>query len=82
MNTQILDREGLKILWRELSLKDYPNNATLMAVIDAIDETKANKSDLEIDYSLLAFDINEIVINNQSATSVLGQAILGQMMLA
>jgi hypothetical protein len=38
---------------------------------------------LNIDYeTLLAFDTSEIVIGATSATSVLGQAILGQMVLA
>lgn len=37
----------------------------------------------EIDYdTLLAFDTSEIVIGTTSTTSVLGQAILGQMVLA
>lgn len=37
----------------------------------------------EIDYdTLLAFDTSEIVIGATSTTSVLGQAILGQMVLA
>ena len=38
---------------------------------------------LNIDYdTLLAFDTSEIVANATSTTSVLGQAILGQMVLA
>jgi hypothetical protein len=38
---------------------------------------------LNIDYNtLLAFDTSEIVIGVASTTSVLGQAILGQMVLA
>lgn len=32
-----LDYEGLKHLWKKVSLEDYPNNETLMAVINAID---------------------------------------------
>ena len=44
---QVLDKDGLKILWKQLSLKDYPNNDTLTAVIDSIDETKADKEDLK-----------------------------------
>ena len=40
-----LDYEGLKTLWSQISLNDYPNNDTLMAVIEAIDETKADKED-------------------------------------
>jgi hypothetical protein len=36
-----------------------------------------------VDYdNLLAFDTTELVINSASTTSVLGQAILGQMILA
>lgn len=38
---------------------------------------------LSIDYSALAFDTTEIVVNSTTnTTSVLGQAILGQMVLA
>lgn len=45
--TKFLDIEGMKYLWKKLSLQDYPNNEILMAVIEAIDETKVNKEDLE-----------------------------------
>ena len=38
-----LDYEGVRYLWSKISMEDYPNNELLMAVIDAIDETKANK---------------------------------------
>lgn len=44
---KFLDATGVQYLWKLLSLKDYPNNETLMAVIRAIDETKADKKDLE-----------------------------------
>lgn len=44
---KFLDAAGVQYLWKLLSLKDYPNNETLMAVIRAIDETKADKKDLE-----------------------------------
>ena len=37
-----LDIEGVKYLWSKISLEDYPNNETLIAVLKAIDETKAN----------------------------------------
>ena len=40
-------RDGLKVLWNQVNLKDYPNNETLIAVIDAIDETKADKETLK-----------------------------------
>jgi hypothetical protein len=42
---KVLDQEGLKYLWSRISMEDYPNNSTLMAVIDAIDETKVDKID-------------------------------------
>lgn len=38
-----LDIEGVKTLYRELSLQDYPNNDLLTAVINAIDAAKADK---------------------------------------
>ena len=44
---KFLDAAGVQYLWKLLSLKDYPNNETLIAVIRAIDETKADKKDLE-----------------------------------
>ena len=44
---KVLTQEGLKTLWSQVSLKDYPNNETLMAVIEAIDETKADKDELK-----------------------------------
>jgi hypothetical protein len=28
-----LDQEGVKYLWSKISMEDYPNNETLMAVI-------------------------------------------------
>lgn len=40
---KFLDAEGVSTLWKQLSLQDYPNNETLMAVINAIDETKQDK---------------------------------------
>ena len=36
----------------------------------------------DIDYSVLAFDTTELVIGSSNTTSVLGQAILGQLVLA
>lgn len=40
---KFLDYEGVKHLWSKINMNDYPNNETLMAVINAIDETKADK---------------------------------------
>lgn len=44
---KFLDYEGVKHLWSKVNMQDYPNNETLMAIINAIDETKADKSELE-----------------------------------
>jgi hypothetical protein len=40
---KFLDYEGVKYLWSKINMNDYPNNETLMAVIEAIDETKVDK---------------------------------------
>ena len=42
---KILDEQGLQYLWKQISLEDYPNNETLIAVLNAIDETKADKDE-------------------------------------
>lgn len=44
---KFLDQEGLSFLWEKLSLQDYPNNDTLVAIIDAIDKNKADKSEIK-----------------------------------
>lgn len=50
---KFLDANGVRILWDKISMQDYPNNATLMAVINAIDATKADKEEVpEIDATL------------------------------
>ena len=43
---KFLDQNGIQHLWSKISMEDYPNNETLIAVINAIDETKANKDDV------------------------------------
>ena len=43
---KFLDNKGLQYLWSKLSLEDYPNNETLIAVLNAIDETKADKTEI------------------------------------
>lgn len=43
---KFLDTEGLKYLWSKVSLQDYPNNEVLVAVVNALDETKANKDEV------------------------------------
>lgn len=44
---KVLDANGVKALFDLLSLQDYPNNDVLMAVINAIDATKADQSDFD-----------------------------------
>ena len=53
---KFLDEKGLQHLWSKISMEDYPNNETLMAVIDAIDETKANKDEIPFKTSQLEND--------------------------
>lgn len=43
---KFLDYEGVQHLWSKINMNDYPNNEMLMAVINAIDETKADRSEL------------------------------------
>ena len=51
---KVLDAAGVKVLFDLLSLQDYPNNDVLMAVINAIDETKADRADLDYYQSQVA----------------------------
>lgn len=41
---KFLDADGVASLFSKLSLQDYPNNETLVAVLNAIDSTKADKN--------------------------------------
>ena len=41
---KVLNEQGLQYLWNKLSLEDYPNNETLIAVLNAIDETKRRRT--------------------------------------
>ena len=45
--SKFLDYAGVIQLWKRLSLEDYPNNETLIAVLNAIDDTKADKTELD-----------------------------------
>ena len=51
-----LDYEGLKYLWSKISMEDYPNNETLIAVLNAIDATKADKDEIPLKMSQLEND--------------------------
>lgn len=50
---KFLDQSGVEYLWSRLSLEDYPNNETLIAVLNAIDATKADKT--------YADDLNSVI---------------------
>ena len=53
---KFLDAEGVKYLWSKINMQDYPNNEMLMDVIEAIDETKADKDYVEMLYKKLNSD--------------------------
>ena len=56
-NTQkFLDKKGVQHLWSKISMEDYPNNETLIAVLNAIDQTKANKDEIPLKNSQLEND--------------------------
>ena len=57
MEKKYLDAEGLQYLWSKLSLEDYPNNELLIAVINAIDEGKADKTEIPTKVSELATNV-------------------------
>ena len=46
-NKKYLDQEGIKFLWSKISMEDYPNNETLIAILNAIDATKLDKTTFE-----------------------------------
>lgn len=54
---KVLDQKGVEYLWSKISMQDYPNNETLISVIEAIDETKADKTEIPfIDDTLVLED--------------------------
>ena len=55
-----LDQNGVKFLWSKISMEDYPNNETLIAVLNAIDNTKADKTEIPSLTSQLENDSNFI----------------------
>ena len=57
---KFLDLEGLKFLWSKISMEDYPNNETLIAILNAIDTTKADKNEIPTLTSELTNDSNFI----------------------
>jgi hypothetical protein len=74
-----LDYEGLKYLWSKISMEDYPNNETLVAILNAIDATKANKDEIPLKISQLENDSKfttekeaEALYKKLSSNTVLG----------
>lgn len=63
-----LDAEGVKHLWSKLSLEDYPNNQTLIAVINAIDESKADRNEVPLKTSQLEND--SLFVNEEQVESL------------
>lgn len=49
---KFLDLEGVKVLWNQVNLNDYPNNEVLIAVLNAIDTTKLDKETFDTFYRL------------------------------
>lgn len=71
MNKKFLDTDGIKILWSQIALNDYPNNETLMAVINAIDQTKQNKVSGNVgDFVVIGSDGELTTINLTAAEEV------------
>lgn len=64
---KFLDQEGIKYLWSKISMEDYPNNNTLIAVLNAIDQAKADRDEIPSLTSQLENDSN-FVSENQVRT--------------
>lgn len=60
---KVLDHKGVQYLWKKIALEDYPNNETLVAVINAIDETKADKD-------AIVTQINDAIANYYTKTQI------------
>ena len=74
--SKFLNQAGVMQFWKRLSLEDYPNNETLIAILNAIDSTKANKKDLanyltKAEYvageSGGTIDLNHLLSKNEAA---------------
>ena len=53
---KFLDEKGVQYLWSKVSMEDYPNNETLIAVLNAIDAAKADKDAIPLKVSQLEND--------------------------
>lgn len=56
---KFLDYEGIKTLWAKINMQDYPNNETLIGIISAIDETKADKVEVQSKLDEIENDISK-----------------------
>ena len=65
---KFLDQAGVQYLWSQLSMEDYPNNETLIAVLNAIDQTKADKDEL---FSGSWNDLNDKPFGEELSTTVI-----------
>ena len=69
---KFLDYEGIKTLWAKINMQDYPNNETLIGIISAIDETKADKIEVQNKLDKIENDIisqeriNEICVFDEN----------------
>lgn len=43
---KFLNENGLRILWNQISMQDYPNNTALTSIINTINTNKADKADI------------------------------------
>ena len=66
---KFLDQNGVEYLWSQLSLEDYPNNETLIAVLNAIDQTKADKE--EVDKQIAVMNDRVVATDDGELTNVL-----------
>lgn len=64
-----LDNEGLKFLWSKISMEDYPNNDTLIAIINAIDQNKQDKITGTLN-QIAGFDINGNLVSKDLDNSL------------
>ena len=76
---KFLDQAGVEFLWSKINMQDYPNNETLMAVITAIDETKADKRGTNPytlwDYSTSAGQENYTPITSDNFTELITESL-------
>ena len=68
---KFLDQEGVQYLWSKVAMEDYPNNDTLIAVLNAIDETKADKDTIPDAYKEYAETTYAKIANLPTKTSQL-----------